>query len=351
MKKTVIQIINEPKIERDKIHRAARIIREGGTVVFPTETVYGLGANALSPIAVEKIFTAKGRPSDNPLIVHISDKKDIESLIQDDSQKARKLMEAFWPGPLTLILKKSLQVPQRVTGGLSTVAIRMPQHPVALALIEDAGIPIAAPSANLSGKPSPTNAKRVIEDLQGKVDMIIDGGPCKIGLESTVLDLTGENPVILRPGGVTREMIEGVVGKVEEDPALKKGLDEGVHPKAPGMKYKHYAPSVPVKVYVGNMNQVSDAIQKEADDILEKGSRVGILGTEENAKKYTASVIRSLGSRNRPEEIAANLFEGLRAIDEKKVDYILAEGISEENIGSAVMNRLRKAAGYNIVYV
>jgi len=329
----------------------AQLLLEGGLVAFPTETVYGLGANALNPDAVARIFRAKGRPSDNPLIVHIADMEQVYELSGDIPVHARRAMEAFWPGPLTVVLHKKREVPDIVTAGLDTVAIRMPDHPVALELIRLAGVPVAAPSANTSGKPSPTTAGHVLEDMDGRIDMVVDGGACRVGLESTVLDLTAEPPVILRPGGVTREDIEGVIGHVEVDPALGK-LNEDFVPKSPGMKYTHYSPRADVIVVSGqDFGRIFEKVSELARQYRLSNKRVGVLASSETGRGYSADAVFPAGSRGNLETVAQNLFYGLRFLDDKGVDLIIAEGYPEEGIGLAIMNRLRKAAGNNVIHV
>ncbi len=337
--------VNPRQPRRDKIHAAAEIIERGGVVAFPTETVYGLGANALNPGAVEKIFEAKGRPADNPLIVHIARKKGVYELAEEVSDKAEELMDRYWPGPLTLILRKSEIVPEITTGGLDTVAIRMPDHCVALSLISEAKVPIAAPSANISGTPSPTTAKHVMKDLNGRIDAILDGGPTRIGVESTVIDLTSDPPTILRPGGVTLEELQSVRGDIELRPTCAK-IRKGVKMKArsPGMKYRHYAPEAELILVEGDFNVVAREIQEIADASKKDGKRVGIIATEESAVRYKAEILKVIGSRNDLATVARNLFETLRMLDERGVDVIIAEGFGSKGLGLCVMDRLRKAA-------
>ena len=347
MIETKIIEIDPKNIDRDKLRYATEILINGGTVAFPTETVYGLGANALDQEALNKIFQAKGRPSDNPLIVHISKKKDLYSLVREVPEGADLLMEKFWPGPLTLVFKKSQIVPDIVTAGLDTVAIRMPSHPIAKTLIEISGIPIAAPSANLSGKPSPTQAAHVIEDLSGKVDVIISGGSCSVGLESTVLDLTEDIPVILRPGGVTLEDLQEVLGNVRTDKGIEG--DTTAIPKSPGMKYTHYAPRAEVVIITGEIKDIVATINNLKKESEKNNLKVGIMATDETKDNYVDAVVLSMGSREKPESIAENIFAILRRFDEKGVDIILTEGIEAKDIGHAVMNRLMKAAGYHVI--
>lgn len=351
--KTEIIKIDRNNCETDKLRYAAEIMRNGGTVVFPTETVYGLGACALSQEAVGKIFEAKGRPADNPLIVHIAyghgeNHKGggmLETLTDNVSSDAKKLMEAFWPGPLTIIFRKSAAVPSIVTAGLDTVAVRMPSHPVALALITMAGVPIAAPSANSSGKPSPTSVKHVIDDLMGRVDVIIDAGDTDIGLESTVLDISAAPPAILRPGGVTIEEVRKVLRDVQYKEEIFIPEGESAAPRSPGMKYTHYSPKAQVVVVEGDMKKVVEKIRELYEAQAGNGLKVGILATTQTQSRYEGELVATVGDRDNPHSIASNLFRALREFDEKGADIILAEGISEEGIGAAVMNRLRKAAG------
>lgn len=328
--------------DKRKIKIAAKFIREGRLVAFPTETVYGLGADALNEKAVRRIFEAKGRPADNPLIVHIADFEQLYELAGEVPRKAKILAEHFWPGPLTMVLPKKDNVPKVTTGGLDTVAIRMPAHEIALGLIRTSRRPIAAPSANISGKPSPTLAEHVIDDFYGRIECIIDGGEVKIGVESTVLDLTTKPPTLLRPGGLPLEEIEKVIGKVRIHPVVKgKAVDVA---KAPGMKYKHYAPNAQVIVIEGSREKVKRKIKELLNEYKRKGVKVGVMATGDF---YAADAYINLG--NSEEEIAKNLFRALRDLDKSGVDVILAEGIEEKGLGLAVMNRLRKAAGYKII--
>lgn len=317
------------------LETAAAILRQGGTVIFPTETVYGLGANALSADAVKKIFAAKGRPADNPLIVHIADVTELSKLTADISPAAQKLIDAFWPGPLTLIFKKSPQIPSAVTGGLNTVAIRMPSSEIARKLLQITKLPIAAPSANLSGKPSPTSFRYVKADMDGRVDAIIDGGDCTVGVESAVLDVSGETPILFRPGKVTREQIENLIGPIK----TVSHVQEGEAPKSPGLKYKHYAPNAKVLILHGSLEQVQDYINHQ------KNLRVGMLVFDEFPPLYGIAAKRSLGSRSKPQEAAHRLFTALRELDDEKADVILAPEIPDSGIFSAVRNRLYRAAG------
>lgn len=352
MKKTIILKINSENPEPEKISLAAEVIRQGGLVAFPTETVYGLGADALNPKAVRNIYSAKNRPLDNPIIVHIANKEDIYRLAEDVPKLAEDLMKRFWPGPLTLVLRASNIVPRITTGGLDTIAIRMPRHKVALALIKEAKTPIAAPSANLAGKPSPTIAKHVIQDLFGRIDVILDAGPTNIGVESTVLDLTHDPPQILRPGGTTYEDLKELLGEVSIHPAaLAKKEIYIKHARSPGMKHKHYAPKAEVILVEGKFNAVINKIRELAKQRIKNGEKVGILATDESLSKYDVGIVKSLGSRRDLASAARNLFRLFREFDEDGVNVIIAEGIPQKGLGLAVMNRLRRAAGYNIVKV
>ena len=331
------------------IQTAAKILQEGGLVAFPTETVYGLGGNGLDSAACEKIYLAKGRPSDNPLILHISEFEELNPIVREISPAAQKLMDAFWPGPLTMVFPKADIVPEKATGGLDTVAVRFPSHPVARAIIRAAGLPIAAPSANSSGKPSPTRASHVEFDLNGKIDMIVDGGAAEWGLESTIVDVSGEVPMILRPGAVTKEMMEKVVGTVEIDPAILTKPAADLKPKAPGMKYTHYSPKAEVVLVKGETKAVVDEINRLAAEDMAQGLKTGVMATEETKDLYQADIVLSLGSRDRPEEIGANLFKYLRKFDFLGAERVYSEVFSEEGEGMAIMNRLNKAAGYCVI--
>lgn len=349
---TLIEKITENRSVDEKIiEKAADIISKGGLVAFPTETVYGLGGDAYDVTAASRIYEAKGRPSDNPLIVHIAKFDDLNKLSDDIPAAAFLLAEKFWPGPLTMIVNKKSDVPDTVTGGLKTVAVRMPSHKVARELIEKSGTFIAAPSANLSGRPSPTNAKHVIEDLSGRIDMIIDDGDIEIGLESTIVDLTEAVPVILRPGFVTKEMLEAVVGQVRLDKALMTGVKGDVKPKAPGMKYRHYAPKAELVVIEGQQDAVASKINDFISDNGKAGKKVGVLASDELASKLVSADIITVGSVGDIKAIAAKLFGALREFDDKQVDIIYAEAFSEDGMGQAVMNRLLKAAGHHILKV
>ncbi len=334
--------------EEEGLKRAGEIIRKGGLVAFPTETVYGLGGDALNPESARRIYTAKGRPSDNPLIVHIARLEDIHKIVTQLPAAAAKAAEAFWPVPLTMILPKAETVPPETTGGLNTVAVRLPSHPAARKLIACAGGYIAAPSANISGKPSPTSAKYVLEDMAGRIEMIVDGGEVEIGLESTVLDMTVEPPRILRPGYITREMLDKVLKETDIDITLIKP-DSGIVPKAPGMKYRHYAPAGRLVIVEGTPGQVADYINRQSVLDKEAGEKTGILGTEELLEQYHADVVKCIGSREDEETIARNLFSALRDFDDEQVTSIYSESFSSQGLGQAIMNRLLKAAGHRVV--
>lgn len=332
---------------REIFVQAGSILSKGGLVAFPTETVYGLGGDALNPESSRKIYAAKGRPSDNPLIVHIADWTSIDKICTDIPAEAKQLADIFWPGPLTMILKKSAAVPPETTGGLNTVAVRMPDHPVAAALIRAAGGYVAAPSANLSGRPSPTAAAHVIEDMDGRIDMIIDGGDVGIGLESTIVDLTEDVPVILRPGYVTQEMLRRVIGRVDTDSTLMHH-DTGQAPKAPGMKYRHYAPKGSMLLIEGDREAVIRKMNAEVKEAGRRGARTGVMITDEIWDRVSADVKKSVGSREDEYEIARRLYRILREFDEEGVTAIFGECFSSDGFGQAVMNRLLKAAGYTV---
>ncbi len=346
----LIRIKDMDAVEDKELEEAAETIRRGGLVAFPTETVYGLGANALDEFAAKKIYAAKGRPSDNPLIAHISRPGELEPLVLEIPETAKKLAEAFWPGPLTMVFPKSSRVPYGTTGGLDTVAVRMPSDPVANRLIALAGVPIAAPSANISGRPSPTTARHVWEDMNGRIDLILDGGPVGIGVESTIVDVSGEFPTLLRPGAITMEMLEAVAGHVETDPALTKPVSEGVRPKAPGMKYRHYAPRASLTLVEGKPEAAAAKINRLVAGQIAEGKKVGVICTEETKGWYPAGILRSVGIRAHEETIAHNLFAVLREFDDLCVDVIFSESFSRDHLGQAIMNRLTKAAGYHVIH-
>ncbi len=347
--KTEIIEIDKNNIDKTGICRAADIIRDGGLVAFPTETVYGLGANALSPQASRKIYEAKGRPSDNPLILHIASMDDMQIYAGQIPDKAYKLARRHWPGAITFVLKKTNIVPYETTGGLDTVAIRMPSHNIARELIERSGVPIAAPSANLSGKPSPTKASHVFCDMNGRIDMIIDGGMVPVGLESTIVDFTCDVPTILRSGAITKAMIENVIGDVLVDRAIISKPSSDIKPKAPGMKYRHYAPRAELTVVEGDEGFVISKINELSMADRRGGRKVGIIASEENHGLYTHGEVLIIGSRRDEETIALNLFDILRRFDDMGVDVIYSESFHGEGLYEAIMNRLVKAAGYKVI--
>ena len=351
MKQTLILEVDPENPEIAKIKIAADLIRKGGLVAFPTETVYGLGANALNPEAVVSLFKAKNRPLDNPPIIHIENAEMVNNLVTEIKQKAKKLMKTFWPGPLTLIFKRSALVPKVTTAGLETIAIRMPNHKVALNLIKESGYPIAAPSANISGKPSPTAAEHVYYDLNGKIDAILDGGLTQIGLESTVVDMTIDPPMLLRPGGTPLESLRDIVNSIKIHPFVfaSKELSNG-KVRSPGMKYKHYSPNAEVLIVEGSLPAIIVKVKSLVSSFKTKGKKVGVLATDETISAYDdADSIKSLGSRFNLSLAAFRLFRLLRDFDSEKIDIIVAEGLPEEGLGLAVMNRLYKAAAYNII--
>ncbi len=343
--------INPDNFKGEELEEACHILKDGGLVAFPTETVYGLGGDALNPLAASKIYGAKGRPSDNPLIVHIAC---IESLydIAEVTEDGLKLAKAFWPGPLTLVFKKRETVPPQTTGGLDTVAVRMPCHAVARELIKRSGIYIAAPSANLSGRPSPTQAKHVIEDLDGRIDMIIDGGSPDIGIESTIVDVSGSKAVILRPGYITKDMLKDVLCDVSTDPAI-----EGIVPqkdivaKAPGMKYRHYAPKGQLLIVEGSQDRVARKINSLVSEKDTEGYKTAVIATDETKDKYKCNIIKSIGTRKSENSIAASLYNILREMDYMEVQYIYSENFGAGILGGAVMNRMLKAAAGHIIQV
>ena len=342
--------IDRKNIEPKDFEEAARILRSGGLVAFPTETVYGLGGNALDPSASQKIYAAKGRPSDNPLIVHIAEVSDMEKLGTDIPKEAYALAGRFWPGPMTMILKKKDIVPKETTGGLDTVAVRLPSDKIARTLIKVSGVFIAAPSANSSGRPSPTTAEHVIEDLSGKIDMIIDGGHCDIGLESSIIDLSGDKPLILRPGFITAEDFKNVVGDAEYDKAvIAKKADKNIVAKAPGMKYKHYAPKGQITIVEGTREHVAKKIAALYEEGIRSGKKCAVMISEENSGLYGDIKKYLIGKRSDPITIASHLFDTLRLLDEDGAELIFSESFDGLNLSEAIMNRLRKAAGYSII--
>ena len=341
------QVFNARSQKENGTNLGGRIIRSGGLVAFPTETVYGLGANGLDGEAVKRIFKAKGRPADNPLILHIAKKSDVKPLWLHIPSTARQLMDAFWPGPLTLIYLKTDIVPNEVSAGLDTVAVRMPEHRTALALIRAANVPIAAPSANLSGKPSPTTAEHVLEDMDGKIDVVLDGGPCRVGVESTVVSLVGK-PRILRPGGITKEMLEQVIGPVDVSPAVLNPLDANAPAESPGMKHKHYAPDCDVIVAEGEAKYASRLIIREYERAEINGKHCIIFATEQTKTFYRGKNYVIIGDREQPSTLCAALFNALRE-KSHEVDIIFAEGIPTRDQGLAYMNRLLRASGFTII--
>ena len=345
---TKIKIINKIEEDIEALDEASEIIKRGGTVVFPTETVYGLGANALDKEAVNKIFIAKGRPQDNPLIIHVCS-KDISDYVEEIPEIAQKLIDKFWPGPLTIILNKKSIIPDITSAGLKSIGIRMPRNNVALKLIEFSKVPIAAPSANISGRPSPTDVKRCIEDLSGKVDYILGGQHSEVGLESTIVDCTVYPPLVLRPGGITLEMLREVDKNISIDKAILSKPSANLKPKAPGMKYRHYAPKASVEIIKGEDKKVVEKINEMVDNYVKEGKKVGILASSKNIAYYTKGEIKLLGSNL--DEVAHNLFEALRSFDDLGIDIILSEAFEEKGLGIAVMNRLNKAAGFHIIIV
>ena len=342
MKTTIIKVTRK---HLEGLGSAAQILRDGGLVAFPTETVYGLGAVCSKETALLNIFAVKGRPADNPLILHIYHLDQLTQIVSSISPAARKLIDRYWPGPLTLIFPKRPEVSPVVTAGLDTVAVRMPSDPVARELLRLTNIPVAAPSANLSGKPSPTLGEHVITDMSGKIEMIIDAGPCPAGVESTVLSLNGANPVILRPGVITREEMEEVLGR----PVLSAKPGDNDRPQAPGMKYRHYAPVAPVTLYEGEPVKIIHEINLRLAE--KQGQKVVVMGTAENISRYRNEWVLDMGPRERPEIIAGRIFQLLRFCDQLQADQIFIEGIADRGVGTAVLNRLRKAAGGNIVHV
>ncbi|MCR5511384.1 MAG: threonylcarbamoyl-AMP synthase [Lachnospiraceae bacterium] len=345
---TVIARIDPSNPDPEMISRAGKIIRSGGLVAFPTETVYGLGGDALSGDSSRAIYAAKGRPSDNPLIVHIADMKSLDRIVKSVPDEAYALAEKFWPGPLTMIMEKSDEVPYATTGGLDTVAVRFPSDPVAQAFIRAAGGYVAAPSANLSGKPSPTSGKYVVEDMNGRIDMILYGDDSVIGLESTIVDLTGTSPVILRPGYITLEMLRSVLPDVSVDTALLAD-DDKTPPKAPGMKYRHYAPKGDLVIVEGERPEVIQYITDKLAADASLGKRTGVIASTQTASSYRADVVLDMGDASDHDEIARRLFGLLRKMDDEEVDSIYSEAVSGEGVAAAIMNRLLKAAGHNIV--
>lgn len=349
MKKTKIVHIDD--IQRDKavLEEAGRIIRAGGLVVFPTETVYGIGANGLDGVACKRIYEAKGRPSDNPLILTVPDQAAAATVAAVITPTAKKLMDTFWPGPLTIIFPRQAHVPDEATGGLDTVALRCPDHEICREFLRCAAVPVAGPSANLSTRPSPTTVAEVAHDMDGRVDMIIDGGPCEIGVESTIVECTADNGVtILRPGGITMDMLKQVVQNVSVDTNLVTGKGA---PKAPGMKYRHYAPSSPMTVFVGTTQNVRNSMQNLYEQARKEGKRVGFLVSREVSPGFPQEDMFIWGSHGDKPALASQLYTGLLFFDDHRVDLILAEGCDGDGLGMAIMNRMKKAAGGNVIEI
>ena len=346
---TEIAVLTEDNIDKKVIKRAGDILRAGGLVAFPTETVYGLGGDALNPESSKKIYAAKGRPSDNPLIVHITNMEALEKIVTEIPEGARILSQRFWPGPLTMIFKKNDTVPRETTGGLDTVAVRMPSNKIAAAMIDAAGGYVAAPSANLSGRPSPTVAKYVIEDMNGRIDMIIDGGDSDVGLESTIVDFTAGEPMILRPGYITKEMLEEALSTdVSVDKAIIDSNSKVV-PKAPGMKYRHYAPKGELTIVEGSSEAVTEAVNRYVSEASLAGFKTGVIATEETKSLYRADSVKSVGHAGREDEVAHHLFRILREFDDEGIEKIFSESFADSGLGAAVMNRLLKAAGHKVI--
>ena len=343
---TVIKKVDENNIDIDIIREMAEKIRNGETVIFPTETVYGLGANAMDEDAAKKIYLAKGRPSDNPLIVHISDIEEVDKIALEVGEKAKKAMENFWPGPLTIILKKKEIVPNVTSGGLSTVAIRMPSNKIANALIRESKTQIAAPSANISGRPSPTKAEHVVKEMSGRVSGIIMGGDCDFGLESTVVDFSEDKPMILRPGSITKEMLEEVLGEVSIDPSLTK-KEDNIKAKAPGMKYKHYSPNAQVYIVKGEENNVITKMNELSRKNHAENKKTGIMCMSKDVDKFECDYVVDLGKDY--DEVASNLFDALIKMDEAKMDIVYSVCFESCGVGQAIMNRLLKSAAYRII--
>lgn len=342
--------ISKEHIDKDLVREAGKIIKNGGLVAFPTETVYGLGGDALNPESSQKIYSAKGRPSDNPLIVHIANLQDLGKIVSYIPKAAEALAKHFWPGPLTMIFSKSEAVPYETTGGLDTVAVRFPSDQVAQALIRAAGGFVAAPSANVSGRPSPTSGKHVFEDLQGKIEMLLDSGSCEIGLESTIVDMTEDIPVILRPGYVTEEMLEEVLSRIEVDRTILSNLS-GTAPKAPGMKYRHYAPKGKLVIVSGKSQEVTAYINNRIKERASEGRKVGVIATDETIGFYEACLKKSVGKRTDEAAVARRLYGILREFDEEGAEDIYSEAFDYDGMGHAIMNRLLKAAGHHIISV
>lgn len=347
---TIYRKTDPDNIDMSVISEAGRIIRSGGLVAFPTETVYGLGADALNPVSSAKIYEAKGRPSDNPLIVHIADTDDMYGIAADVPPEAEILAKKYWPGPLTMIFPAKESVPKETTGGLDTVAVRFPSHPVAKALIAASGGFVAAPSANLSGRPSPTTGQHVLKDMDGRIDMIIDSGYCNIGIESTIIDFTADVPMILRPGYVSEEKLSEAIGTVKKDPAVF-GEDTSAQPKAPGMKYRHYAPKGKLSIVSGSRPDVVSYIRKQIE-CRPEGIRIGVMTfTEDTAQFSGADLVADMGDPENEGRAASLLYDTLRRCDDEEMDLIFSEEFDNGQLGPAIMNRLIRAAGHNIIKV
>lgn len=347
---TKVRKINPDNFMAEELEEACNILRSGGLVAFPTETVYGLGGDAFNPLASSKIYKAKGRPSDNPLIVHIAEMEDLYKVADDVTEDGLKLAEAFWPGPLTIIFKKKEEVPLSTTGGLSTVAVRMPSHKIARELIRQSGVCIAAPSANKSGKPSPVRAEHVIEDLDGRIGMVIDGGITGIGIESSIVDTSGSEVTILRPGYITKDMLLNVIGSVATDPAIESRMPgKDITARAPGMKYRHYAPEGELLIVEGSKFNVAGRINKLVEEKEREGYKTVVIATDETKDLYKCKIVKSIGSRKNEASIAARLYDILRDMDSLGAQYIYSESFDNDILGGAVMNRMIKAAAYHIV--
>lgn len=333
-----------PSEDPTAIEQAGALLRAGEVVGIPTETVYGLAADALNPQAVARIFEAKGRPQDNPLIVHIAEIETVHEIAAEFPPEAQALAEAYWPGPMTIILPKLDRIPMVTSGGLNTVGIRFPSHPMAQAIIRAAGTPLAAPSANTSGRPSTTTAQHVMEDLNGKIAAVVDGGACSVGVESTVVSLCGERPRLLRPGGISLEQLRAVLGEVDVDRALREKIDDSEKVSAPGMKYRHYAPKAPVTVVFGTPKTSADYIYAQL------GENSGVLCFDDCAARFqNAAVVETFGPSDDPEEQAREVFDALRRFDETDCTEIYAQCPPSDGIGLAVANRIKKAAGFHII--